>query len=214
MQINNTYRPASNWGVDLGLRTAPTAPTAPVGGNQPVARPATQAQPAQDWGNWSGKGQVFDHAYDAYQFSKFPLSFGGVGFWTGGSIRRKIAGMFSKIPEDRLITLQVRHQLMRVEGMKPDHARVLQLAYFNHASTDPAVGRTHPLQWLSQYGASGSMNDWLLRAPLIVELGMHAAQVAIEQGFVPETPGKDALKRYGQAAAQLMPPPQVAPPQY
>lgn len=211
INLNSTsYRPQSNWGVDLGVPVA--APAAPVGGNTPapVAQPAAQT----DWSNWSAKGQLFDHAYDAYMFSKFPLSIGGVGLWTGSGLMRGLAKMFSKIPDDRLITMQVRHQFMKVEGMKADHARVLQLAYYNAANTNPAVGQTHPLQWLAQYGQSGTMADWLVRGPLIVEMGLHAASVTMDLGFTPDVPNNSTLKALGQKAAQLMPPVQVAPPQY
>lgn len=204
-------RAQSSWNVDLGLAqpaagAAPVAPVAP-----PVSRPAAQpaAQPTTDWNNWSPKGTLFDHAYDAYQFSKAPLSLGGVSFWTGGSIRRSIASMISKIPNDRLVVMHTRQQFMKIEGMKPDTARLLTAAYYNAAQTTPGVAQTHPLQWMAQFGESGSLADWLVRGPLIVELNLHAAQIAMDQGFYPEVPNNSTLKAIGQAAGRLFAP--VAP---
>lgn len=207
-----TVRPQSNWGVDLGLAqpaagSAPVAPAAPA----PVAPPKATTQPTTDWNNWSPKGTLFDHAYDAYQFSKFPLSMGGVSFWTGGSLRRSIASMISKIPNERLVVMHTRQQFMKLEGMKPDTARLLTAAYFNAASTTPGVAQTHPLQWMAQFGESGSLADWLVRGPLIVELNLHAAQIAMDQGFYPEVPNNSSLKKYGQAAGQMFPPTAPAP---
>ena len=196
VQFSHPVRPQASWNVQLPVAQ-------PTGGSQPTA----QSQPAADpWANWSPKGQVFDHAYDAYMFGKFPLNLGGAGFWTGGGLRRTIATAFSKIPEDRLVAYAVREQFMKVEGLKPDHARVLQRAFYNHLTHNPALAGTPPLNWLAQYGATGSLNDFLLRGPLIVELNLIAAQVAMEQGFAPEVPGNNALTNFGQQAARLLPP--------
>lgn len=199
-------RAQANWDLNL-----------PVGGAQPVApaatapaAPVTQApQQADPWANWSPKGQLFDYAYDAYVFSKFPLNMGGPEFWTGGQARMKLASLFSKIPSDRMITLAVREQFMKVQGMTPDHARVLQMAYYNHLNSDPTLRNTPPLNWLAQYGAGGTMNDWLVRGPLIVEMNLIAGQVALQNGWAPDVPGNGALTNYGAAASRLLPP--VAP---
>jgi hypothetical protein len=201
VQFNTPVRTQSNWNVNLPVAAQPvggTTPTAPV-----QAQPAQQADP---WANWSAKGQVFDHAWDAYMFTKFPLSLGGTSFWTGGSVRMKLASMFSKIPQDRLVTIAVREQFMKVDGLTADHARVLQMAYYNHLNNDPAMRNTPPLNWLAQYGASGGMNDWLLRGPLIVEMNLIAAQVAMEKGFAPAVPGNELLKGFGAKALTLLPP--------
>ncbi|HEY9723500.1 MAG TPA: hypothetical protein V6D47_15925 [Oscillatoriaceae cyanobacterium] len=179
------------------------APTIP----QPVAPAATApattaAQPFM----WSPKTQIEDNAYDAYAFSKFPLNLGGVGFWTGGSIRRSIASMFSNIPADRLQAYGVREQFMRLQGMSPDYARLLQMAYYQQVPANAMTTETMPLTWLAQFGAPGTLNDWMLRGPMIISLGALAAQTAMQMGYVPDVPGNQALESFGQQAAQIAPP--------
>lgn len=193
--------PTQSWNVGLPTTVQPMGGTAPVAPVQ--AQPAQQA--ADPWANWKPQGKVFDHAYDAYMFTKFPLSLGGTKFWTGGQFRMKIASMFSKIPQERLVTIAVREQFMKVQGMTPDHARVLQMAYYAQLNADPALRNTPPLNWLSQFGGGGTMNDWLVRGPLIVTMNLIAAQVALEQGWAPDVPGNSKLSSYGAAAAALLP---------
>jgi hypothetical protein len=199
-----TPAPQSNWSLNLVGGAAPAAATTPAAPQ--AAAPVAQPQAADPWANWSPKGQVFDYAYDAYMFTKFPLNVGGVDFWTGGPLRMKAASLFSKIPSDRMTTIAVREQFMKVQGMTPDHARVLQMAYYNHLNNDPAMRNTPPLNFLAQYAASGGINDYLLRGPLIVEMNLIAGQVALQAGWAPDVPGNTALKNYGALAARLLPP--------
>jgi hypothetical protein len=200
-----TPRAQANWDLNLPVGgTQPVAPAAPAAPTAPVQPQAPQQ--GNPWENWSAKGQLFDYGYDAYMFSKFPLNVGGPSFWTGGGLRMKMASMFSKIPQERLIVLAVREQFMKVQGMTPDHARVLQMAYYNHLNSDPTLRNTPPLNWLAQYGAGGTMNDWLLRGPLIVEMNLIAGQVALEQGWAPDVPGNGTLTKYGASALSLLPP--------
>lgn len=173
---------------------------------QPAVPTATPTAMPVNTVTWSPKNQIEDNVYDAYQFSKFPLSLGGESFWTGGSIRRQIASWFSGIPTDRLTAYGVREQFMRLQGMTPDYARLLQMAYYQQVPANAANTEAAPLTWLAQFGAPGGINDWVLRGPMIVSLGVLAAQTAMQLGYVPDVPGNQALESFGQQAGQIAPP--------
>lgn len=182
----------------------------------PAAAPAVAAAPASFGTNWNAvdpHGHIFDYPYDAWKMNSFPMSAGTIGFWTGGPMRRAITSMITGIPTQRLQALAVRNQLMKVPGMTPDYARVLQLAYANHTQgQQPLKIGTFgsridgPLGWLAQYGAPGSVYDWTLRGPLEVELNTLAVQMTMYTGFRPSVPGNNALENLARGASQFAPP--------
>lgn len=199
-------RAQNYWNIDLGL-------TQPVGGSTPTA-PVAQPQPQTDpWATWTPKGKVFDHAYDDYQFSRFPLSIGGVGLWAGNGVMRGLASAISKIPQERLQAYAVRQQFMKIDNLPPDHARLLQRSYFSAIENDPNVARQKPLEWLSQFGQSGSLAAWLVRGPQIVVLEALRIEIAMKDGFTPDGIGSTRLRGYGEAAMRLAPPPAPKAPQ-
>lgn len=204
MSIQATVSTAQpSWKIDLGALGA----TAPVGGAAQPA-PVVQQQPAatNTWGSWNGKGQIYDYAYDAYVFSKFPLNIGGSSFWTGGPIRRGLVSMFSKVSNERLVALDIRNQFMKLPGMDADSARLLEMAYTQASNGKPATANKAPLRWLAQFGGGGSLNDWLVRGPLVLTLGILSAQVGVDFGFLPSVPGMDKLRELGDAALRVAPP--------
>jgi hypothetical protein len=176
------------------------------GGNIPATNPPSQPlqiQAGVDYNNWSPKGSILDSGYDAYKFSQFPLSLGGVSLWSGSGFMRSLASAFSGIPTERLEVYNTRSQLMRVPGMKEDYARLLQMAYTSSGTN------LKPMQWLAQYAAAGDINDYLLRGPLLVSLNLFAGKLAVDAGFVADVPGNNTLKALAQEAAKIAPPPKT-----
>jgi hypothetical protein len=179
----------------------------------PVAADVTTASYGTNWNGLDPHGNIFDCAYDAWKMNSFPMSLGGVPFWTGGPMRRAIAAMITGIPTERLQALAVRNQFMKVPGMIPDYARVLQVTYANHTQGQQPLkignfgSRVNgPLSWLAQYGAPGGVYDWTLRGPLEVEMNTLSVQMAMYSGFRPSVPGNNALENLARAASQYAPP--------
>jgi hypothetical protein len=196
----------SNWNLDLPVGgAAPAAPVAPVAPVQATAPTPTATPVANPWGNWNGKGSTFDYAYDAYMFTKFPLNIGGPSFWGGGPIRRTIASAFSKIGQDRLAAYAIRAEFLKVPGMTPDSARLLEMAYVQQTNGQAPLSNKAPIRWLSQFGGGGGVNDFLVRGPLMILLGTCAAQCAMQFGFLPDVPGVGTIKDLGDAAMRIAP---------
>lgn len=189
---------------------APVAPQAAVAPanyypNQPTQQP-NQAQSNYNWQYANPKDHIFDHPYDGYAMNKGLMKLGGVGFWARFAPMRAIASMITKIPTQRLEAYAVREKFMKVPGMRPDYARVLQLAYFNQTGGQQPLGRNAPLSWLGQFGAPGGVNDWVLRGPFLLELNMVSVNYAMQTYHKPDVPGNNALEQLAQQAAMIAPP--------
>ncbi|MDB5096036.1 MAG: hypothetical protein JWM80_457 [Cyanobacteria bacterium RYN_339] len=182
----------------------------------PAAQPAGGAAPASygnDWNAINPHTHIFDFPYDGWKMNSFPISLGGIGFWTGGPMRKAITSMITGIPQDRLSALAVRTEFMKVPGMTPDYARVLQATYLaNTQGQQPMkIGNfgsriSAPLSWLAQYGAPGGVYDWTLRGPLEIEMNTIAMQMTMYTGFRPSVPGNNALETLAQQAMRFAPP--------
>lgn len=194
----------------------PALPAVPAPASQPAGpMPADaygyQAMAAQPYGYASPKTTIYDHPYDAYKLERFPVSLGGPRFWGGGGIRRAIASFLTGVPEDRLKAYAVRAEFMKVPGMSPDHARLLQMVYANHTQGQMPLRHSllrggAPLSWLGQYGAPGGTYDWTLRGPLVLELNAASFSLQMSSGYRSDVPGNGELQRYGQAAMGMAPP--------
>jgi hypothetical protein len=159
-----------------------------------------------NWGYANPRDHIFDHPYDGWALNRGIVGLFPLGFWTRFAPMRGLASAITKVPEQRLHTYAVREKLMRVQGMTPDHARVLQLAYFNATQGQMPLHRNAPLTWLGQYGAPGDINDWVLRGPFILSLHTTAVQYGLSTYHTPAVPGNRELQSLAQHAAMIAPP--------
>jgi hypothetical protein len=204
---------------------APSSLPAPAvrGGNAPLGPTTAAYQPnyasqpvrsqSMDWNSMNPHQHIFDYPYDAWKMNSFPMQLGGIGFWCGGPLRRAFTSMVTGIPNDRLNALAVRDKFMSLPGMRPDWARVLQVAYANHTQGQmPLKAGSWPNQvdgpdsWLAGYGAPGGIYDWTLRGPLEIELQTGAVQMMMATGFRPDVPGAGSLQQMAAWAATKAPP--------
>jgi hypothetical protein len=169
-----------------------------------ASAPATTA--SYNWGYANPRDHIFDHPYDGWAMNRGIVGLFPLGFWTRFAPMRGLASAITKIPEQRLHTYAVREKLMRLQGMTPDYARVLQLAYFNATQGQMPLHRNAPLTWLGQYGAPGDLNDWVLRGPFILGLHTTAVQYGLSTYHTPSVPGNRELQALAQQAAMIAPP--------
>lgn len=182
-------------------------PVAAIGGiaQQPVAS-TTPMPVGNTWGTWNGNSSTFDYAYDAYAFSKFPLSMGGPGFWGAGPVRRWLASTFSKVGEDRLYEYAIRAQFMKVPGMDPSTARLLQIVYAQETNGLAPIDDNAALRWFSQFSGNNVISNVLQQGPLMIAMGAAAAQCAVSFGFIPSVIGVNQIAALAQQAARIAPP--------
>lgn len=183
-----------------------TAPAQAASFGQPIGAPVKAASTDYNWNYAHPRDHIFDHPYDGWAMNRGLMKLGGVGFWTRFSVTRSIASMITKIPQERLHALQVRHQFMKVPGMKPDFARLLQAAYANKTGGQMPLAHKAPLAWLGQFGAPGDVNDWVLRGPFLLELHAMSVQFAMQTFYKPEVPGNRELASIAQGAMMVAPP--------
>ena len=96
---------------------------------------------------------------------------------------------------------------MRIPGMKPDFARLLQMAYNNQTGGQQPLHNRAPLQWLGQFSAPGAVNDWIVRGPLVIELSTLALNYGMSMMYTPEVPDATTLGYLAQQALSMSPPP-------
>jgi hypothetical protein len=159
-----------------------------------------------NWNYANPRDHIFDHPYDGWAMNRGFVGLFPLGFWTRFAPMRGLASALTKIPEQRLHTYAVREKFMRVPGMRPDYARVLQLAYSNATQGQMPMQRNAPLSWLGQYGAPGDINDWVLRGPFILGLHTTAVQYGLATYHTPSVPGNGELLAIAQQALMIAPP--------
>jgi hypothetical protein len=164
------------------------------------------ASPSFNWNTANPRDHIFDHPYDGYALNRGLMKLGGVGFWSRFSLTRSLASMVTKIPTERLHAYAVREKFMQVPGMRPDYARVLQLAYFSQTNGQMPLRKQAPLTWLGQYGAPGDLNDWILRGPFLVTLHTASVQYAMSTYHAPMVPNNREIQAFGQHAMMIAPP--------
>jgi hypothetical protein len=191
----------------------PTYPAQPASAPVVAATTASIPQPTANvasanynWNYANPREHIFDHPYDGWRMNKGLMKLGGVGFWSRFAVTRAIASAITNIPTERLKAYAVREKFMQVPGMRPDYARVLQLAYAQQTGGQQPLANKAPLSWLGQFGAPGTVNDWIVRAPFQVTMQTIAVQSAMQTGHYPEVPGNRALESVGQQAMMIAPP--------
>jgi hypothetical protein len=194
---------------NIPLRAVLPQPAAPSVATASAAPPPTAQMGAlsYNWNMANPRDHIFDHPYDGWALNRGLMKLGGVGFWSRYTLTRNIASMITKIPTQRLRTYAVREKFMTVPGMKPDYARVLQLAYFDQTNGQMPLHRQGPLTWLAQYGAPGDLNDWILRGPFLVTLHTASVQYAMNTYHAPLVPNAREIMMFGQHAMMIAPPP-------
>gem|GEM_PF-5614140 len=189
---------------------APTAATAamPLTSSGVMQRSTNDPSAAYyDWNAANPREHIFDSPYDGWALNRGLMKLGGVGFWSRFSLTRAIAAMITKIPAQQLKAYSVRVSLMRIPGMKPDFARLLQMSYNNQTGGQQPLHNRAPLQWLGQFSAPGQLNDWLVRGPLVIELNTLAMNYAMSTMYTPEVPDATTLGYLAQQALSIAPPP-------
>ena len=191
----------------VGRPATPQAAVAPASFAQYPQQPQQpQTASAYNWNYANPKDHIFDHPYDGYAMNRGLMKLGGVGFWASFGLTRQFASMVTKIPTQRLEAYAVREKFMKVPGMTPDYARVLQLSYLSQSGGQQPLARNAPLSWLSQFGQSGGIADWTVRGPMMLEMNMNAVNYAMQTYHKPDVPGNNALERLAQGAAMIAPP--------
>ena len=193
---------------------APTQAYAPAATQGVLQAPVTAASAQYNWNYANPRDHIFDHPYDGYAMNKGLMKLGGVGFWTRFGVTRSIASAITKIPEQRLHAYAVREKFMKVQGMKPDYARLLQISYFNKTGGQMPLQRNAPLSFLGQFGAPGDVNDWVLRGPFLLELHASSVQYAMSSFYKPEVPGNRELENLARGAMMIAPPQYAQQPGY
>lgn len=164
------------------------------------------SSPAFNWNTANPREHIFDHPYDGWALNRGLMKLGGVGFWSRYALTRNLASMITKIPTQRLHAYAVREKMMAIPGMRPDYARLLQLAYSDQTNGQMPLHRQAPLTWLGQYGAPGDLNDWVLRGPFLITLHATAVQYAMNTYHAPMVPSSRELQAFGQHAMMIAPP--------
>ena len=108
-------------------------------------------------------------------------------FWGAGGTRRMTVALVTGVPPVSLQNLARRLDLMRIPGLKADHARLLDDGGVNHPSDLARLAAPD--------GAAVEGRDRLLNA-----LHARARQLSIWQNRSYEVPARDELARLAQAA--------------
>ncbi|MEB3197274.1 MAG: hypothetical protein VKP62_08730 [Candidatus Sericytochromatia bacterium] len=211
--LSPATRQASQWSAASAAAELATAGPAGSGPQGVVASAVWPQNNGYNWNYLHPRDHIFDHPYDGWALNRGLMQLGGVRFWTRYAWTRAIASSLTKIPEQRLHAYAVREQFMRVPGMRPDHARLLQLAYQDQTMGRMPLHRLAALSWLGQYGAPGDVNDWVLRGPFLLTLHAASVQYAMGTYHAPAVPSNRELAALGQAALMIAPP-AYQPPSY